>query len=45
MADNDVKMTKDNGGSVASATVPAGSVSVWEAAGWKVVQAPKGKGK
>lgn len=42
---NTVKMTKINGDSVATANVPAGSVAVWESAGWKVAPFPKSKAK
>jgi hypothetical protein len=40
-----VAMTKDNGGTIATANVPADAVPVWEADGWKVAptDAPKGK--
>jgi hypothetical protein len=38
-----VKMTKDNGGAMAVATVPANQVAIWEAQGWKVAQEAKAK--
>jgi hypothetical protein len=43
MAQQGVKMIKDNGGVEAVAHVPADAVAIWEADGWKVAQEAKAK--
>jgi hypothetical protein len=43
MANESVKMTKDNGGALAVANVAPDQVAIWQADGWKVAEPVRAK--